>query len=48
MLDASVMWIIGTAIVLLPFVLMLVFNQTHQSDSRGRRVNRTWQGRNLT
>lgn len=47
MLDATVMWIIGAIIVLLPFVLMVVFNGTNQSDSRGRRISRTWRGRRL-
>lgn len=47
MLDPTAMWIIGVTLVLLPFVLTLVFNGTHQSDARGRRVSRRWRGRDL-
>ncbi|MEE8600182.1 hypothetical protein [Euzebya tangerina] len=47
MLDPAIMWIIGTVIVLLPFVLTYVFHSRNQSDSRGRRVNRRWQGHSL-
>ena len=47
MLDPAVMWVIGVAIVLLPFVLTYVFNGRNQADSRGRRINRRWQGRSL-
>lgn len=47
MLSPAVMWIIGAAIVLLPFVITYALNGTHQSDSRGRRVNRRWGGRSL-
>lgn len=47
MLDPALMWIIGTAIVLLPFVLTYVLNGTNQADSRGRRVSRRWRGHSL-
>lgn len=47
MLSTTAMWIIGAILTLLPIVLMLVFNGTQQSDSRGRRINRTWQGKPL-
>ncbi len=47
MLDPAVMWIIGIAIVLLPFVVTYTMNGTNQSDARGRRVNLKWKGKNL-
>ncbi len=47
MLEPFVMWIIGAVIVLLPFVITYLLNGTHQSDARGRRINRKWQGRSL-
>ncbi|CAN5260126.1 hypothetical protein BH23ACT9_BH23ACT9_30810 [soil metagenome] len=47
MLDPAVPWIIGSAIVLLPFIVTYTLNGRNQSDSRGRRVNRKWQGRSL-
>jgi hypothetical protein len=46
-LHPAVMWLIGSAIVLLPFVVTYALNGRNQSDSRGRRINRRWQGRSL-
>lgn len=42
-----VAWAIAIAVVLLPFVLMVAFNGTHEADSRGRRIRRAWAGRDL-
>ena len=47
MLEPAVMWILGAAIVLLPFAITYALNGTNQSDSRGRRVSRRWRGRSL-
>jgi hypothetical protein len=47
MLDPAVMWTIAVAIALLPFAVTYTLNGTHQSDARGRRVDRRWQGRSL-
>ncbi len=47
MLSETAMWIIGAVIVLLPFVLTIALNGTNQSDARGRRVSRSWRGRDL-
>ncbi|WP_370324935.1 hypothetical protein [Euzebya sp.] len=47
MLPPVVMWVIGIAIVLLPFVIGYATHGTNQADARGRRVSRRWRGRNL-
>lgn len=47
MLDPVVMWVLGTAIVLLPIVLSYVFHGTNQADARGVRISRRWRGRSL-
>ena len=47
MLEPAVLWVVGIALVVLPFVLSVLFNGTHQADSRGRRIRRTWTGRPL-
>lgn len=47
MLQPAVMWVLGIAIVLLPFILSYALNGTNQSDSHGRRVSRRWRGRSL-
>ena len=39
------MLIMAAVVVIAPFVLMLVFNGGDRSDSRGRRVSRTWRAR---
>lgn len=41
------MWILGIAIVLLPFVLTYALNGTNQSDARGDRISRDWRGHSL-
>jgi ABC-type uncharacterized transport system YnjBCD permease subunit len=40
-------WMIVAAgvIVVLPFVLMVLFNAGNRADSRGRRVDHTWRAR---
>lgn len=47
MLEPAVMWVLGAVIVLLPFAITYTLNGTNQSDSRGRRISRRWQGRSL-
>lgn len=47
MLSPAVMWILGVAVVLLPFVLAYAFHGNDRSDAEGRRVDRTWRGRSL-
>ena len=39
------MAIIAAVVVALPVVLMLAFNGTNESDSRGRRLSRRWRAR---
>jgi hypothetical protein len=39
------MLVAAAAIVVLPFVLMVVFNAGDRADSRGRRVNHNWRVR---
>ncbi len=39
------MAVIAAAVVLLPVVLMFVFNGTNEADSRGRRLSRRWRAR---
>lgn len=46
-MDPVLMWTIAVVLVVLPFVLTVAFNGTHQSDSRGRRIRRSWTGRPL-
>jgi hypothetical protein len=40
-------WMIVTAgvILVLPFVLMVLFNRADRADSRGRRIDHTWRTR---
>lgn len=47
MLAPAVMWILGIAIIALPFVITYTLNGTNQSDSRGRRISRRWRGHSL-
>jgi hypothetical protein len=37
-----VMWAISVAVVVLPFILMIVFNGANETDGRGRRISRRW------
>ena len=39
------MIVIAAVVVALPVVLMLSFNGTNESDSRGRRISRRWRAR---
>ena len=39
------MIVVALVIVVLPFVLMVVFNAGNRADSRGRRVNHSWRVR---
>ncbi len=47
MIDPAVLWVLGIAIVLVPFVVTYTMNGRNQSDSRGRRISRRWSGKNL-
>ena len=44
-MSALAMVIITAVVVLLPVVLMFVFNGTDQADSAGRRISRRWRVR---
>jgi hypothetical protein len=46
-LDPAVMVVIGTIVVLLPFVLAVVLHGPNRADARGRRTSRRWMGRPL-
>lgn len=35
-------WVLAIVIVLLPLLLMAVFNRGELADSRGRRLSRRW------
>lgn len=39
------MWVLAAVIVLLPFVLMFVFNGRNRTDARGRRIDAEWRER---
>jgi thiosulfate reductase cytochrome b subunit len=39
------MWVLAAVIVLLPFVLMLLFNGRNRADARGRRIDAAWRQR---
>lgn len=39
------MWVLAAVIVLLPFVLMVVFNGRDRADARGRRIDAAWRTR---
>jgi hypothetical protein len=39
------MAIIAAVVVVLPIVLMVSFNGSNESDSRGRRISRRWRAR---
>jgi hypothetical protein len=39
------MWLLGLAIVALPFLLMIAFNRRELADSRGRRMDHRWRVR---
>ena len=44
-MSAWTMVIIAGVVVALPVVLMLSFNGTNESDSRGRRLSHRWRAR---
>lgn len=44
-MSVRVMVILTAVIVLLPPVLMVLFNRTNEADSRGRRISRRWRAK---
>jgi hypothetical protein len=44
-MEPWLMWTLALAFILLPLVLMVVFNGADEADSRGRRVNRRWRAK---
>lgn len=42
------MAILTAVVVLLPVLLMVVFNRSDEADSRGRRISRRWRVRSGT
>ena len=44
-MSALTMAIIAAVIIVLPVVLMFLFNGTNEADSRGQRISRRWRSR---
>jgi hypothetical protein len=44
-MDPWLMWVVAIGTVLLPFLLLVVFNGTDVADGRGRRISRRWRAR---
>jgi hypothetical protein len=36
------MWAIAVVVVVLPFILMIAYNDSELTDGRGRRISRRW------